>query len=131
MTTTAAATERADPPWLKAYPPGVDWHAPIPARPMSDLLDDAVRGYADRPFLDFLGRRYTYRAIGALVDRFAKGLQDLGVRKGDRVGLFLPNTPYYVIAFFGVLKAGGTVVNFNPLYAEREVESQIDRKSVV
>ncbi len=125
MTTTAAGTERADPVWLRAYPPGVDWHAPIPARPMPDLLDDAVRGYADRPFLDFLGRRYSYRAIGALVDRFAKGLQDLGVRKGDRVGLFLPNTPYYVVAFFGVLKAGATVVNFNPLYAEREVEGQI------
>jgi long-chain acyl-CoA synthetase len=125
MTMPAATAGDDAPIWLRSYPSGVDWHAPIPSRPMFDLLDDAVRGFADRPFLDFLDRRFTYREIGGMVDRFAKGLQDLGVGRGDRVGLFLPNTPFFVIAFFGILKAGATVVNFNPLYAEREIQNQI------
>jgi long-chain acyl-CoA synthetase len=103
------------------YPPGIDWAAPLPEHPLDRLLDDAVRRFAERPCLDFLGRRYSFRAVGDLVARAAKGFRSLGVGKGTRVGLFLPNTPYYVICYFAVLKAGGTVVNFNPLYAEKEV----------
>ena len=112
-------------PWAKKYPASVDWSAPLPARPLYEVLDDAVRQYPDHVAVDFLGKLYTYRAIADLVARAAKGLQDLGVKKGDRVGLFLPNTPTYMISYFAVLKAGGVVVNFNPLYAEREIENQI------
>ncbi len=112
-------------PWDRSYPPGVDWNAALAARPLAALLDEAADRFADRPFLDFLGRRSTYRAVAGLVDRAARGLQEAGVGKGVRVGLFLPNTPYYVIGYFAVLKAGGTVVNFNPLYAERELVHQI------
>ena len=104
-----------------AYPPSVDWAAPLPAKPLDGLLDDAVRRFAERPCLDFLDRKYSFRQVGDLVARAAKGLRALGVVNGTRVGLFLPNTPYYVICYFAVLKAGGTVVNFNPLYAEKEV----------
>ena len=113
-------------PWETNYPEGLDWDHDIAEKPLFAILDEAVARHGDRPCLDFLGRKSTYKEIGQLVDRAAKGFQALGVRKGMRVGLFLPNCPYYVIAFFAVLKAGGTVVNFNPLYAEREISRQIE-----
>lgn len=112
--------------WEKSYPPGVDWHAPIPQRSMVEMLDGAVAKFADRPCIDFLDKKYTYAQVGQLVNQVAKGLQEMGVRKGHKVGLFLPNTPYAVIFYYGILKAGGTVVNFNPLYAEREIEHMIE-----
>ncbi len=113
-------------PWLNSYPPGIDWAAPIAVRPMHELMDEAVRRHGRKPCIDFLGKRYSYADIGALVNRAAKGFRALGVRPGIKVGLCLPNTPYYVICFFAVLKAGGTLVNFNPLYAEREMLHQIE-----
>jgi long-chain acyl-CoA synthetase len=113
-------------PWAKSYPASVDWSAPLPVTPLYEILDDAVRQYPDKSAVDFLGKLYSYRELGDLVARAAKGLQDLGVKKGDRVGLFLPNTPYYYVLYFAILKAGGIVVNFNPLYAEREIEQQIN-----
>ena len=120
-----AARKLPDYPWLASYPPTVDWAMPIPARPLTELLEGAVARHGDKPCLNFLGKRTSYRELGRLVDRAARGFQAVGVGKGTRVGLFLPNTPYYVIAFFAILKAGGTVVNFNPLYAERELIHQI------
>lgn len=113
-------------PWEANYPDGLSWDHALAEKPLFTLLDDAVARYGERPCLDFLGRKSSYKEIGQLVDRAAKGFQALGVQKGMRVGLFLPNCPYYVIAFFAVLKAGGTVVNFNPLYAEREIARQIE-----
>ncbi len=113
-------------PWEAHYPEGLDWSLDLVPRPLFALLDDACAAHAERPCLDFLGRKSSYREIGQLVDRAAKGFQALGVGPGVRVGLFLPNCPYYVICFFAVLKAGGTVVNYNPLYAEREIARQIE-----
>jgi long-chain acyl-CoA synthetase len=113
-------------PWEAHYPAGLAWDFAIEPRPLFALLDDAVASFAQRPCLDFLGRKSSYKEIGQLVDRATEGFQALGVRKGVRVGLFLPNCPYYVICFFAVLKAGGTVVNYNPLYAEREIARQIE-----
>ncbi len=115
----------ADHPWLKAYPADVDWNAVPPPVPLHERLDDAVVRFGDRPFLDFLGRTYTYAEVGGLTDRAAKGFSLLGVGKGVRVGLCLPNCPAYVICYYAILKAGGTVVNYNPLYVERELASQI------
>lgn len=112
-------------PWLQHYPPGVDWHAPLQPQPMAAMFAQSVTRFADRPCLDFLDRHYSYAEVGDLVDRAAAGLQELGVTKGTRVGLFLPNTPYYVIMFYAVLRIGGVVVNFNPLYAPREIEKQM------
>ena len=98
---------------------------PLAARPVPTLLEDAVRDFPDRPAIDFMGRRWSYRQLDAAVTRAARGLQDVGVAPGTRVGLCLPNTPYSVIFFFAVLRAGGIVVNFNPLYVERELAGQI------
>jgi long-chain acyl-CoA synthetase len=94
--------------------------------PLTKLFDDAVTRFPDRPATDFLGSRLTYRELGDLVTRATRGFQMLGVRKGTRVGICLPNTPYYVICYFAILKAGGIVVNFNPLYVERELANQIE-----
>jgi long-chain acyl-CoA synthetase len=113
-------------PWETHYPEGLDWTLDLAPQPLFRLLDDALARYAERSCLDFLGRKSSYKEIGQLVNRAAKGFQALGVGKGVRVGLFLPNCPYYVICFFAILKAGGTVVNFNPLYAEREIARQIE-----
>jgi long-chain acyl-CoA synthetase len=113
-------------PWERSYPADIDWHADIPTAPLYRLMDDAVARFADRPCIDFMDKRYTYAQIGALVDRAARGFQALGIGKNSKVGLFLPNTPYFVICYYGILKAGGTVVNFNPLYAEREIANQIE-----
>jgi len=91
-------------------------------RLLTEALDHAVATYPDRVCVDFLGREWTYAEIGELVDRVATGLQAEGLGKGDRIGLCLPNTPYSVIMYFAALRAGGTVVNLNPLYSESEVE---------
>ncbi len=93
--------------------------------PLTDLLDLSVAAHGPLPAMNFLGRRWTYSQLGELVTRTAAGLQRLGVTKGTRVGLCLPNTPYSVIFYFAILKAGGTVVNFSPLYVERELSHQI------
>ena len=112
----------ADTPWTRSYPAGVRWDAPIPVLPVHQILEEAVQRWPDNPALDFMGRRFSYRELGELADRAARGFQLLGVKPGVHVGLFLPNTPHYVIAFFGVLKAGGTVVNYSPLDAEKVLE---------
>ena len=108
---------------LAAFPPS-ETPAIVP-RVLTQLLDRAVAEHGDWPAIDFLGRRWTYAEIGALVRRAARGLQDLGVTKGMRIGLCLPNTPYFVILYFAALRAGAVVVNFNPLYVERELKHQI------
>ncbi len=113
-------------PWIASYPAGVRWDAPLPVSPVQSLIDDAVARWPDRPFLDFMGRRLGYREFGDLVDHAASGFQKLGVKPGVHVGLFLPNSPHYPIAFFGVLKAGGTVVNYSPLDASRVLEHKIE-----
>jgi long-chain acyl-CoA synthetase len=94
---------------------------PLEPRLLTDLLDHAVDTWPQRAAIDFLGRIYTYAEIGAEVQRAAAGLQALGVKPGDRVGLCLPNTPYYVTLYFATLRIGAIVVNLNPLYVEREL----------
>ncbi len=112
--------------WEKSYPDDIDWHAPLTPRTMPDLMDEAARKYAALPAIDFLGRIYNFTEVADLVNRAAKGLQSQGIGKGDRVGLMLPNCPAMVISYYAVLRAGGTVVNFNPLYAEAEIREQIE-----
>ncbi|HEV8212142.1 MAG TPA: long-chain fatty acid--CoA ligase [Vicinamibacterales bacterium] len=115
-----------DLPWLASYPDGMRWDLDIQPTPVQHILERAVATWPERPALDFMGRRITYRELGALTDRAASGLQRLGVEPGVHVGLYLPNTPHYVIAFFGVLKAGGTAVNYSPLDAAKVLEHKIE-----
>jgi len=98
--------------------------APV-GRPVASLLEETARLHPHSPAIEFLGSAMDYAALDALVDRAAAGLQRLGVVAGTRVGLCLPNTPYSVVFFFAVLRAGGVVVNFNPLYVERELSQLV------
>jgi long-chain acyl-CoA synthetase len=115
-----------DMPWIKSYPAGVRWDVRIKPMPVQKILDDTVAKWPDRPAVEFMGKRLTYRELGNLSDCAARGLQQLGVKPGVHVGLYLPNTPHYIIAFFGVLKAGGTVVNYSPLDAAKVLEHKIE-----
>ncbi len=101
-----------------------EWCEAFRPRPVHEYLEDTVREFGDRPAADFLGKTWTYRDYGQMVDSLATGLQAMGVKPGVQVGLCLPNTPYYTVFYFAILKVGGTVVNFNPLYVERELAFQ-------
>ena len=114
------------PIWATSYPPGVHWDADIPVSPVQDVLDLAAATWPTKPALDFTGRRITYAELQALANQAAAGLQKLGVGPGVHVGLYLPNTLHYTVAFFGVLKAGGTVVNYSPLDAEQVLYHKVD-----
>ena len=87
-------------------------------------FEKSVLEYGPNPCLNFMGHVYNYRELGQIVDKLASGLQVLGVKQGTKVGLCLPNVPYYTMFYFAILKAGGIVVNFNPLYVERELSFQ-------
>ena len=113
-------------PWSKNYDPGVPQAVDVPDLPLFSMLDATVREFGERPAFDFLGKKYSWAEIGDLVDRFACGLQKSGIGRGMKVGLFLPNSPIYLIAYYGILKAGATIVNYNPLYAEHELAHQIE-----
>ena len=114
------------PAWIRSYPATLRWDSPIPLRPLSAILSDAVARWPQRAALVFMGREISYRELGDLVARAAKGLQALGVGPGVHVGLYLANTPHHAISFFAVLQAGGVVVNYSPLDAERVLEHKIE-----
>jgi len=99
--------------------------AEIPVKPVYAILDEAVAAVPQGRAIDFLDRHWTFAEIGTLVDKAAAGFRALGVGPGVKVGLHLPNCPYYVICYFAILKAGGIIVNYNPLYVERELAHQI------
>jgi long-chain acyl-CoA synthetase len=104
-------------PWVKSYPPNVRWDAPLDLSSVQSVLEKAAERFGPKAALDFMNKRISYAELDALANQAAKGFQKLGVKPGVHVGLYLPNTPHYVIAFFGVLKAGGVVVNYSPLDA--------------
>ena len=116
----------SDDPWFRRYPDDVNWNAEIPVKALYALFDDSVARYPNHPCIDFLGRRFTYAEVGKQIDRAAAGFAKLGVEPGVKVGLFLPNCPQFVVAYFGILRAGGTVVCYSPLYAEGEILHQVE-----
>ena len=113
-------------PWVKSYPPNVRWNAPLDLSSVQSVLEKAADRFGPQPALDFMNKRITYSELDALANRAAAGFQKLGVGPGVHVGLFLPNTPHYVIAFFGVLKAGGAVVNYSPLDALPTLQLKVE-----
>jgi len=102
-------------PWLKQYDKGVPFTIDYPPVPLFYFLEEAARKYPDTPCTIFKGAKITYKEMDELTNRLAAGLAELGVKKGDRVGIFMPNTPQFVMAYFGILKAGGVEVATNPL----------------
>ena len=112
-------------PWLASYPPGVPQDYDAPSVPLTAVLDEAAAQAPDAVALGFLGTRLTYRQLRDEVDRFAAALAGLGIGKGDRVALVLPNCPQNVIAMFATLRLGAVVVQHNPLYTEAELRHQL------
>jgi len=113
-------------PWLKAYPPQVPPQLVYEDRALYDLLVRAAQRHGDATATVFYGARLTYRQLHEQARRVASGLIRLGVRKGDRVAVMLPNCPQAVIAYYGALMAGAVVVMVNPLYMPRELRHQVD-----
>ncbi|AEB12124.1 long-chain-fatty-acid--CoA ligase [Marinithermus hydrothermalis] len=112
-------------PWYAHYDPGVPHEVEYPEVPVWHLLKESAERYGDLVALDFLGHRLTYRALWESVQRFAHALQATGLEPGERVAIMLPNSPQFVIAFYGTLLAGGVVVNTNPMYTPRELAYQL------
>ena len=120
MTTTDTAAPLR--PWISSYPDGIAWDAPIDTRPVHEQVLAACAKNPSAVALDFLGGTTTFGDLARKIIAFAGALQhQFGVTKGTRVALMLPNTPFYPIAYFAVLRAGGTVVNCNPLYTVPEL----------
>jgi len=121
-TTSSTDSVYAAKPWLKNY----DLWAPAeinpPNQPLYQILQIASGAYRDKPAVAFMGAFIDFGDVKKQVDRLATALQKLGVVKGDRVGVMLPNCPQYLISFFAVVRLGAIVVNVNPIYTPREVE---------
>lgn len=109
----------AEQPWLDHYPDGIQWQAAIAPATLLDTFAESVSKFGDKVFLNFYGSKMTYAEFGARAQAFAAGLQAQGVGRDTKVGLCLPNTPFYPVAYYGTLLAGGIVVNINPLWAEK------------
>ncbi|KKM08777.1 hypothetical protein SY88_21945 [Clostridiales bacterium PH28_bin88] len=112
-------------PWQNHYEKSVPAEVVIPDIPMHRALEETGRKMPSQTATIFMGARMTYKQIKDLADTFAAALASLGIKKGDRVAIHLPNCPQFVFAYYGVLKAGGIIVPTNPLYVERELESQL------
>jgi len=109
-------------PWLDHYPPGIRWDIAVDTTPVHEQVLATCARTPNAVALDFLGAETTFGALGKAINALAAALQsDFGVAKGTRVALMLPNTPFYAVAYYAVLRAGGTVVNCNPLYTVPEL----------
>lgn len=111
--------------WLKNYERQVPPTLEYPERPLHTNLEETARTHPDATAAIFLNHKMSYKELNELADRFAAALQQLGVKKGDRVAIYMANCPQFVASFYGALKAGAIAVTFNPLYAAREVEHQL------
>jgi long-chain acyl-CoA synthetase len=119
-----------DRPWLKHYDKGVPHTINYPAEPLFYFLEESARKFPNSPCTIFKGATITFKEMNALTDRIAAAVAGLGVKKGDRVGIFMPNTPQFVMVYFGILKAGGVVVATNPMYTPPEIEHQANDSGV-
>lgn len=119
------AERKKEYPWQKVYPKAIKWDAPINIAPLYSILDKSAEEYPENNCIDYYGRKYSYAEILDQVNRMAKGLQKIGVQKGDPVGILMPNCPHFIVTYFAILKAGGVVVNYNPLYTIHELAHQV------
>src|SRR5262249_45192911 len=107
-------------PWLKRYDYWVRSNLSYPGRPLADILNLSPVGRPVRPATQFLGAQLTFLDLKRRSDALAASLARMGIVKGDRVGIMLPNCPQYIIAAFGILRLGAVIVNINPSYTARE-----------
>ncbi|WML40780.1 AMP-binding protein [Neobacillus sp. OS1-2] len=113
-------------PWLNHYPKEIPTTLEYSSEPVQEYLADAARKFPEKIAIHFMGKEMTYKQLYEDVVRFASYLQGhMGIKKDDRIAIMLPNTPQAVISYFGILMAGGIVVQTNPLYTERELEYQM------
>ncbi|TET37867.1 MAG: AMP-dependent synthetase [Dehalococcoidia bacterium] len=121
-------------PWLKFYPEGVPANIEIPERSLPEVFDEVTSKYSDKTAIIFYGNRISFKELRQDVDRFATALYELGIEKGDKVALYLLNSPQFIIAYFGALKAGATLTPISPVYTSVEVKHQLEdseAKSIV
>jgi long-chain acyl-CoA synthetase len=114
-----------DKPWYKSWPPNMPKHINYPIIPLFELLQTASKKHPQKEALSYQGNTTSYAELDALSDQFAASLLKIGVKEKDKVAIFLPNSPQFVIAYFGILKAGAIVTALNPTYKERETEHQL------
>ena len=112
-------------PWLAEYPAEIPKELNLVEKPLQSYLTEAASLYGDKAAIHFMGKEIGYKELYESALKFAGYLKTLGINKGDRVAIMLPNTPQSVIAYYGILYAGGVVVQTNPLYMEREIEYQM------
>lgn len=113
-------------PWLALYPQQVPHSIDYPRKPLQQFLREAAEQFPHKTAIHFLGKELTYKEIYEQAIKLASYLQQLGLQKGDRVSIMLPNCPQAVISYYAILFAGGIVVQTNPLYTERELEYQLN-----
>ena len=113
-------------PWLKWYLEGVPTDVEVDEKSVVDTFNETTEKWKDKTAVVFYGRKMSYREIREEVDRFATALHDLGVKKGDKIALLLLNSPQFIIAYFGALKAGATLTAISPVYVGSEIKHQIE-----
>ena len=118
-------------PWLKFYPEWVPHSIEYPEVPLDELLRRSAEKHPNATAIIFEGFKMTYKELDEAVSRLATALQDLGVQKGDKVAIYLPNCPQFVISYYAILRVGGVVTAVNPLYTERELEYQLNNAEAV
>lgn len=123
MVTSTVYEER---PWLKFYLEGVPPDVSVPEKSVVEIFNEATNKWKDKTALVFYGSKISYRQLREQVDRFATALSDLGIKKGDKVALLLLNSPQFIIAYFGALKAGATLTPISPVYVSPEIKHQIE-----
>ena len=112
-------------PWATNYLHPSKWEQSFPPLSVHDMFLRSATRMGGAPLADFMGRKYSYADMEMGVRKFARGLQLRGIGKGDHIGLFLPNVPHYIVAYYGAMLAGATVVNFSPLYMVDELSHQV------
>ena len=113
-------------PWRAHYGHPGSWDAAFAPLSLPAMFAAAAQQHGQQSLVDFIGRRYSYAQLYAEAQAFAAGLQALGIGKGDRIGLYLPNVPIYISAYYGASMAGATLVNFSPLYTAHELAAQVE-----
>lgn len=118
--------EKAEKPWFKFWPEGVPKHIEYPEVPLFEFLRKTAEKYPNKTALVYFDKGITYKELDLATDKFATALSDLGVKKGDKFAVFLPNIPQFIISYYGAIKIGAVVTAISPLYKERELEHQLN-----